>query len=480
MTVSNKAVPKQYIGNGVTTSFSFPYIFYNEDDLEVYIDDDLQSSGYTVSGEADPVGGSVNFSSAPAVDAVVTIQRVVELKQGTDFRNFDGNPADVTEKQFDLNVMMAQQNASVAARSLKYPTTIYGITNASLPTPEDGKALVFLGTDGAITASSSYIADAVADATAAVTGASLVTATSTTSLTVTGTGEKTFTVLPSKGFALGMRLRASSDDGTKINEGLVTDYIDTALTINVDYVYGSGTHADWNIGIAGSRGAAGAGSGDMLSSNNLSDVASAATAFNTIKQAATDTNSGVVELATVAEGLAGTDAGRVITAEVLGSVGLIVITDPVSIGTGTTKDFTIPTKARRITLHLSGVSLNASDNVIIQLGDAGGIETIGYTGSITTLATSTLATVGTGANGMAFANSAQLASTLYSGDIVLEKVSSSSNSWNIRGQLSTGSTAQYIFTGNKILDQELTTIRLTSYGGAATFDAGTVSYSVEY
>jgi len=53
-------------------------------------------------------------------------------------------------------------------------------------------------------------------------------------------------------------------------------------------------------------------SGDLLASNNLSEV-TAATAFTTIKQAATATATGVVELATNAETSTGTDTGRAVT-----------------------------------------------------------------------------------------------------------------------------------------------------------------------
>ena len=56
------------------------------------------------------------------------------------------------------------------------------------------------------------------------------------------------------------------------------------------------------------------GSGDMLSTNNLSDVASAATAFTNIKQASSSTATGVIELATNAEVIAGTDTARAVTA----------------------------------------------------------------------------------------------------------------------------------------------------------------------
>lgn len=53
--------------------------------------------------------------------------------------------------------------------------------------------------------------------------------------------------------------------------------------------------------------------GALLSANNLSDVASAVTAFNNIKQAATETVSGVAEIATTAEVTAGTDDTTIIT-----------------------------------------------------------------------------------------------------------------------------------------------------------------------
>lgn len=52
--------------------------------------------------------------------------------------------------------------------------------------------------------------------------------------------------------------------------------------------------------------------GELLIANNLSDVASAATAFTNIKQAASETATGVVELATQAEAIAGGDTTRAV------------------------------------------------------------------------------------------------------------------------------------------------------------------------
>ncbi len=66
---------------------------------------------------------------------------------------------------------------------------------------------------------------------------------------------------------------------------------------------GAGANPQWAAG----------GSGDLLAANNLTDVASIPTAFANIKQAATTADTGVAELATVAESGTGTDTSRIVT-----------------------------------------------------------------------------------------------------------------------------------------------------------------------
>ena len=96
--------------------------------------------------------------------------------------------------------------------------------------------------------------------------------TSTTSLAI-GTGSKAFTTQSGLAYTNGARVRASSAaNSANWMEGRAT-YSSTTLTINVDKIGGSGTLADWNLNVTGEPGA-----GDLLSANNLSDVASAATA----------------------------------------------------------------------------------------------------------------------------------------------------------------------------------------------------------
>jgi hypothetical protein len=69
------------------------------------------------------------------------------------------------------------------------------------------------------------------------------------------------------------------------------------------------------------KGDSGPGSGDMVSTNNLSDVASAATSFANIKQAATATATGVLEIATDAEAIAKSDTGRALVPSNLAALG---------------------------------------------------------------------------------------------------------------------------------------------------------------
>jgi hypothetical protein len=93
-------------------------------------------------------------------------------------------------------------------------------------------------------------------------------------------------------YAVGARIRAASQSSGEWMEGIVTAYSGTSLTFTSDLVNGSATHADWNINIAGVRGAqgpagaAGAGTGDMLAANNLSDLTNFVTARNNLGLAA--------------------------------------------------------------------------------------------------------------------------------------------------------------------------------------------------
>ena len=102
-------------------------------------------------------------------------------------------------------------------------------------------------------------------------------ATSATQLAI-GMGSKTFATQQGLAYAVGARVRASSNaNGANFMEGLVAAYAGGNLTINVSRFGGDGTFADWNINVAGDP-----GSGDLLSTNNLSDVSNKKTALDNL------------------------------------------------------------------------------------------------------------------------------------------------------------------------------------------------------
>ncbi len=126
---------------------------------------------------------------------------------------------------------------------------------------------------------------------------------------------------------------AVGDRGWSPSFAVVTDGARRVLQLT-GYVGGGGTPPTTNVGryvgatqmelliangvdIRGAQGATGAGTGDMLAAQNLNDVVSKPTAFSNIKQAATTSATGVVELATNAEAIAGVDTTRAITPSTL-------------------------------------------------------------------------------------------------------------------------------------------------------------------
>lgn len=104
---------------------------------------------------------------------------------------------------------------------------------------------------------------------------------STTNLSISS-GSKTFTVAAGLPLGVGQYVIATSNANptTHSMNGQITAYSSTSLTITTDAILGSGSRDDWTIRPSGPRGAtgatgpAGAGSGDMLKSENLSGLAS--------------------------------------------------------------------------------------------------------------------------------------------------------------------------------------------------------------
>ncbi len=271
------------------------------------------------------------------------------------------------------------------------------------------------------------------------------------------------------------------------------------------------------------KGAAGAGTGDMLAANNLSDVASvatsranlglgdvavenvvpiakggtgattAATALSNLGVTATAAElnildgvtataaelnvlDGVAGLASEAEAIAGTNNTKLMTplrvAQAIGSSGTAAT------ASGSSVDFTgIPAGVRRVTLMFTALSTNGTSHIMVQIGDSTGFYSTGYfsVSSISNSFTALSNTTGFAILGQANATSA------YSGSFELNRIAS--NNFTFFGAV--GSTTPDVVTSLcagrlNMSTNDLDRVRITTVGGVNTFDAGTININWEF
>ena len=176
----------------------------------------------------------------------------------------------------------------------------------------------------------------------------------------------------------------------------------------------------------------------------------------------------------VAEGGTGaTSAAAARTA--LGAGQAIQLQTAVATTSGTAFNFTsIPAGVKRINVMFNGVSTNGSSIVMIQLGDAGGIETSGYLSdgwtANTTNTANTSGLVLAGSSGTTFERSGIATLCLISGYLWC---------YSYTGSAGSAGGAE-VAGGKKTTSAELTQLRITTVNGSDVFDAGSVNISWEF
>lgn len=142
---------------------------------------------------------------------------------------------------------------------------------------------------------------------------------------------------------------------------------------------------------------------------------------------------------------------------------------------GTTVELlaSIPDTAREIEIMLAGVSTSAANQPpLIQLGDSGGYETSGYIGESTLVldagANETAVTDGFSAARATNATAADLVT----GILRLSRWDTAEHQWIASGQFIVEGVSLCCVCGYKTTSAAMDRIRLTTTGGAATFDAG--------
>ena len=135
----------QYTADGTSTDYEFPFAIFTSDDIDVYLDDTLQSTTtYSVNGIRHSDGGTISFNTAPDIDTVITIVRNLSIERTTDFQEGGALRADVLNDELDYQIACQQQIADNLNRTFVLAPYASGDdVDLSLPEPASGKAIVW-------------------------------------------------------------------------------------------------------------------------------------------------------------------------------------------------------------------------------------------------------------------------------------------------------------------------------------------------
>ena len=147
MTVNDTTPRVQHVTNGVQDTFAFTFRVLEEDDVEVFLDDNVTPESpatFTVNLSVGPPigqdGGNVVMNTAPAT-GTLTIQRRTDQTQETDYVPFDAFPAETHETGLDKAMMVAQENRDIQSRVF-FAVPGYDPTTAlTIPDYEEDKFL---------------------------------------------------------------------------------------------------------------------------------------------------------------------------------------------------------------------------------------------------------------------------------------------------------------------------------------------------
>jgi hypothetical protein len=147
----------------------------------------------------------------------------------------------------------------------------------------------------------------------------------------------------------------------------------------------------------------------------------------------------------------------------------ITLATPQATTSGTSFNFgSIPAGTKQIIVSYDLVSLDGTDNLLIQIGDGGGIETSGYNSTSSDQATPVASTAG-------FIVKCGFAAGVFSGQMILSLENATTFKWSEQHGIAEAANAIFgAGAGGKTLSAELTQVTVTR-DGTDNFDAGEVN-----
>lgn len=146
----NDIAPRiQYVADGTSAAFTFPFAIFATTDLQVFLDGARQSSGFSVSGAGDSGGGSCTFAAAPAAGTLVTLRRRLPIRRTSDFQENGLLRARVLNDELDYQTAAIQQLADDVSRTLQFDAADATAGAVLPPRAQRIGRLLGFGTDGA-------------------------------------------------------------------------------------------------------------------------------------------------------------------------------------------------------------------------------------------------------------------------------------------------------------------------------------------
>ena len=191
--INDETPRRQYVASSGQVTFDFPFPFFLEGDLTVYLtpagqvgDDTADlltlTTDYTVNGADTQNGGEIVLNSGAATGDIITIERVVDVARTADYQTAGDFLAETLNQEQDLTIMMLQQLRSEIDRVIRRSSTSTSDADLTLPNPEanyaigwnaDADALVnfqaigtYQGSDATTTTSAYVLRDLVKSTTA--------------------------------------------------------------------------------------------------------------------------------------------------------------------------------------------------------------------------------------------------------------------------------------------------------------------------
>lgn len=121
--IGNVTPRVQFIGNGISQQFVYPFAIFRESDLEIYLNNVKIISGFSVSGAGSSVGGTVTFSTPPGVGVIVTLRRNLAIQRTTDFQESGDFRAATLNDELDYQTAALQNLAADIATAVRVPPT---------------------------------------------------------------------------------------------------------------------------------------------------------------------------------------------------------------------------------------------------------------------------------------------------------------------------------------------------------------------